>query len=81
MLELGLAVANPYVPFFRYFTASGIQVRVNSRSYNFLAFKYHIRYVVKTEQKIAHEIGKLNVHFDKWEPIHDLVSNVNCSVM
>ena len=41
-----------------------------------IAFKYHIRYVFKIEQKIAREKGKLNVHFDKWEPINDLVSNV-----
>ena len=42
-----------------------------------LGFKYHIRYVFKIEQKIAREKGKLNVHFEKWEPINDLVSNVN----
>ena len=55
--------------------------RVNTSGFNFLAFKYHIRYVFKIEQKIACEKGKLNVHFDKWEPINDLVSNVNWSFM
>ena len=51
--------------------------RVNASSFNFLKFKYHIRYVFKIEQKIAREKGKLNFHFDKWEPINDLVSDVN----
>ena len=51
--------------------------RVNTSSFNFLAFKYHIRYVLKIEQKIAREKGKLNVHFDKWEPVNDLVSDAN----
>ena len=51
--------------------------RVNTSGFNFLAFKYHIRYVVKIEQKIAGEKGKLSVHFDKWEPVNDLVSDVN----
>ena len=51
--------------------------RVNTSSFNFSAFKYHIRYVFKIEQKIAREKGRFNVHFDKWEPINDLVSNVN----
>ena len=51
--------------------------RVNTSGFNFLAFKYHIKYVFKIEQKIAREKGKLNVHFDKWEPINDLVAYVN----
>ena len=51
--------------------------RVNTNSCNLSAFKYHIRYVFKTEQKIVREKGKLNVHFDKWEPINDLVTDVN----
>ena len=51
--------------------------RVNTSGFNFLAFKYHIRYVLKIERKIAHEKGKLSVHFDKWEPVNDLVSDVN----
>ena len=50
--------------------------RVNPNSCTFLAFKYHIRYVVKIEEKIAREKGKLNIHFDKWEHINDLVPNV-----
>ena len=44
--------------------------RVNTSGFNFLAFNYHIRYVLKTEQKIAREKGKLSVHFDKWEPVN-----------
>ena len=51
--------------------------RVNTIGFNFLAFKYHFRYVLKIEQKIAYEKGKLSIHFDKWEPICDLVSDVN----
>ena len=51
--------------------------RVNTSGFYFLAFKYHIKYVLKIEQKIAREKGKLSVHFDKWEPVNDLVSDVN----
>ena len=51
--------------------------RMNTSSFNFLAFKYHIRYIFKIEQKIACEKGRLNVQFDRWEPINDLVSYVN----
>ena len=51
--------------------------RVNTSGFNFLAFEYHIRYVLKIEQKTASEKGKLSVHFDKWEPVNDLVSDVN----
>ena len=39
--------------------------KVNTSGFNFLAFKYHIRYVLKIEQKIACEKGKLSIHFDK----------------
>ena len=55
--------------------------RVNTIGFNFLAFKYHIRYVLNIEQKIAREKWKLSVHFDKWKPISDLVSDVNWSFM
>ena len=48
--------------------------RTNTSSFDFLAFKYHIRYVSKTEQKIAREKEHLKVHFDKWKTINDLVS-------
>ena len=39
--------------------------RVNTSSFNFLAFKYHFRYVLKIGQKTAREKGRSNVHFDK----------------